>query len=112
MFQNLELQTDAFALSFYHTLSQIPGVMLASSLIDSVGRRKLVIIGFGCGAAVLTMLSATTQFIHNSHLHDDDKSGVIHESKGYTSHLAGTRQLYADNTNILNCQLRHLRFCM
>jgi len=83
MFQNLELQTDAFALSFYHTLSQIPGVILASGLIDSVGRRKLVIIGFGCGAAVLTMLSVTTHFIHKSHLHDDAVLGIIHESKGY-----------------------------
>ena len=81
IFQNLELQTDAFALSFYHTLSQIPGVMLASSLIDSVGRRKLVIFGFGGGSAVLILVSVTAHFIHNSH--DGESSGGNHESKGY-----------------------------
>ena len=81
IFQNLELQTDAFALSFYHTLSQIPGVMIASSLIDSVGRRKLVIFGFGGGSAVLILVSVTAHFIHNSH--DGESSGGNHESKGY-----------------------------
>jgi MFS family permease len=55
--------------------------MIASSLIDSVGRRKLVIIGFGGGSAVLTLLSVTAHFIHNSH--NDEAVGNTHASKGY-----------------------------
>lgn len=43
--------------SFYHTLAQIPGIMLASGLIDIVGRRRLVIIGLGGGTATLFLFS-------------------------------------------------------
>lgn len=58
IFQNLDLHTDAFALSFYHTLAQIPGMMLATCLIDTVGRRRLIIAGFGGGSFTLILLSA------------------------------------------------------
>lgn len=57
IFQMLDLQTDAYVLSFGQTLSQIPGMILASGLIDSVGRRQLVIIGFGGGGSCLFLLS-------------------------------------------------------
>jgi MFS family permease len=57
IFQGLDLQSDAYSLSFYHTLAQIPGMMLASGLIDIVGRRRLVITGFGGGSVVLLLLS-------------------------------------------------------
>jgi len=40
IFQMLQLQVDPYALSFYSTLSQIPGMMLASGLIDFIGRRR------------------------------------------------------------------------
>ncbi|KAL7538993.1 hypothetical protein ACHAWF_006262 [Thalassiosira exigua] len=63
IFQNLHLQTDAYALSFAHTLSQIPGMMLASGLIDWVGRRRLVIIGFGGGFLSLLLLSSLANTI-------------------------------------------------
>lgn len=66
IFQILELQTDAYALSFYHTLAQIPGMMLASGLIDWVGRRQLIIIGFGGGSASLILLSALASAIQHS----------------------------------------------
>mmetsp|Transcript_4010 Transcript_4010/g.10163 ORF Transcript_4010/g.10163 Transcript_4010/m.10163 type:complete len:601 (+) Transcript_4010:125-1927(+) len=66
IFQNLDLQTDAYALSFYQTLSQIPGVIIASGLIDLVGRRQLVIIGFGSGSATLILLAATANKIKYS----------------------------------------------
>ncbi|KAL3783070.1 hypothetical protein HJC23_012107 [Cyclotella cryptica] len=57
IFQGLELTSDAYSLSFYHTLAQIPGMMLASGLIDIVGRRRLVIIGFGGGTVTLFLFS-------------------------------------------------------
>ena len=41
IFQILELHTDAYTLSLYHTLAQIPGMMIASCLIDRLGRRRL-----------------------------------------------------------------------
>lgn len=63
IFQSLHLQTDAYKLSFYHTLSQIPGMLLASGLIDSVGRRRLVIYGFIGGSATLILLSSLVQTI-------------------------------------------------
>lgn len=63
IFQNLELQIDPYELSFYHTLSQIPGVILASGLIDSVGRRQLVIIGLVGSAVTLMLLSTLTNTI-------------------------------------------------
>lgn len=67
--------------------------MIASSLIDSVGRRKLVIIGFGGGSAVLILLSVTAQFIYNSH--DDESLGNTHESKGYYTWIVlGLANLY------------------
>lgn len=66
IFQSLELQTDAFALSFYHTLAQIPGMIIASSLIDLVGRRRLVIIGFVGASTSLLLLSTTAKAIHSS----------------------------------------------
>ncbi|KAL7519675.1 hypothetical protein ACHAWX_004433 [Stephanocyclus meneghinianus] len=57
IFQGLELTSDAYALSFYHTLAQIPGMILASGLIDNVGRRCLVIIGFGGRTVTLFLFS-------------------------------------------------------
>ena len=57
IFQALDLESDAYALSFYHTLAQIPGMMLASGLIDIMGRRRLVILGFGGGSITLFLLS-------------------------------------------------------
>ena len=63
IFQSLHLQTDAYKLSFYHTLSQIPGMLVASGLIDSVGRRRLVIYGFTGGSATLILLSSLVQTI-------------------------------------------------
>lgn len=57
IFQGLDLQSDAYALSFYHTLAQIPGMMLASGLIDIMGRRRLVILGFSGGSATLFLFS-------------------------------------------------------
>lgn len=75
IFQNLELQTDAYALSFYQTLSQIPGMMLASGLIDWVGRRQLVIIGFGCGSVTLLLLAAVSNTIQHSKEEDPDSAG-------------------------------------
>ncbi|KAL9184230.1 hypothetical protein ACHAXT_002316 [Thalassiosira profunda] len=66
IFQNLELQTDAYALSFYHTLAQVPGMLLASGLIDWVGRRRLVIIGFGGGFATLLVLSTLATTIQSN----------------------------------------------
>jgi len=66
IFQNLHLQTDAFTLSFYHTLGQIPGMMLASGLIDLAGRKRLVIIGFGGGSIALMFLSSTAKSIHST----------------------------------------------
>jgi MFS family permease len=58
LFQTLEPQNDAFTLSFYQTLAQIPGNMLATILIDTVGRQRLVFIGFGGGSLSLFLLSA------------------------------------------------------
>ena len=66
IFQILELQTDAYALSFLHTLAQIPGMMLASGLIDYLGRRQLVITGFGGGCVTLVLLSALTKTIQKA----------------------------------------------
>lgn len=66
IFQMLDLQTDAYVLTFYQTLAQIPGMMLASGLIDSVGRRRLVIIGFGGGSATLILLSTMANTMKNS----------------------------------------------
>lgn len=66
IFQSLNLSTDAYSLSFYHTLAQIPGMMLASGLIDAVGRRRLVIIGFGGGSITLLMLSMFSKAVINS----------------------------------------------
>jgi MFS family permease len=57
LFQTLEPQNDAFTLSFYQTLAQIPGNMLATILIDTVGRQRLVFIGFGGGSLSLLLLS-------------------------------------------------------
>lgn len=57
IFQTLDLESDAYALTFYHTLAQIPGMMLASGLIDIMGRRRLIILGFGCGSITLFLLS-------------------------------------------------------
>lgn len=51
------MQSDAYALSFYHTLAQIPGMMLASGLIDIVGRRRLVVIGFTGGSVIMFAFS-------------------------------------------------------
>ena len=51
------MQSDAYALSFYHTLAQIPGMMLASGLIDIMGRRRLVVLGFSGGSAILLLFS-------------------------------------------------------
>eukprot|EP00581_Thalassiosira_minuscula_P012641 CAMPEP_0183731332 /NCGR_PEP_ID=MMETSP0737-20130205/35073_1 /TAXON_ID=385413 /ORGANISM="Thalassiosira miniscula, Strain CCMP1093" /LENGTH=577 /DNA_ID=CAMNT_0025964033 /DNA_START=70 /DNA_END=1803 /DNA_ORIENTATION=- len=58
IFQMLDLEIDAYVLSFYHTCAQIPGMMLATGLIDYVGRRRFVIIGFSSGSVILTVLSA------------------------------------------------------
>lgn len=66
IFQALELQTDAFALSFYHTLAQIPGMMLASGLVDKAGRRPLVITGFGGGFITLFLISQLATKIEHS----------------------------------------------
>ncbi|EJK48705.1 hypothetical protein THAOC_32475 [Thalassiosira oceanica] len=63
IFQSLHLQTDAYKLSFYHTLSQIPGMFMASGLIDSVGRRRLVIYGFTGGSTTLILLSSLVQTV-------------------------------------------------
>jgi len=63
IFQILQLQTDPYALSFYSTLSQIPGMMLASGLIENVGRRRLVISGFSGGFVALLLLSVTANDI-------------------------------------------------
>ena len=65
IFQNLDLQTDAYALSFYHTLAQLPGMALASGLIDWVGRRRLVIVGFGGGSVTLMLLSVLANTIQH-----------------------------------------------
>ena len=58
LFQTLEPQNDAFSLSFYQTLAQIPGNILATILIDLVGRQRLVFVGFGGGSLSLFLLSA------------------------------------------------------
>ena len=63
IFQILQLQVDPYALSFYSTLSQIPGMMLASGLIDYFGRRRLVITGFSGGFIALLLLSVTANVI-------------------------------------------------
>lgn len=57
IFMSLNLQSDAYALSFYHTLAQIPGMMLASGLIDIMGRRRLVVLGFSGGSATMLLFS-------------------------------------------------------
>ncbi|KAL7480691.1 hypothetical protein ACHAW6_013221 [Cyclotella cf. meneghiniana] len=74
IFQGLELTSDAYALSFYHTLAQIPGMMLASSLIDIVGRRRLVILGFGGGTATLFLFSMFANSVQS--LENDVRSAV------------------------------------
>jgi hypothetical protein len=40
IFQSFELKTDAYALSFYHTLAQIPGMMLATAVAMFRGRKQ------------------------------------------------------------------------
>ncbi|KAL3779321.1 hypothetical protein ACHAW5_007354 [Stephanodiscus triporus] len=78
IFQNLELQSNAYALSFYHTLSQIPGMMLATCLIDLVGRRRLIIVGFGGGSFTLILLSAMANAIQSSRKESDDTTSEGH----------------------------------
>ncbi len=72
IFQSFELKTDAYALSFYHTLAQIPGMMLATGLIDAVGRRRLIIVGFGGGSLSLFLLSVIANAIRSSKDEDGD----------------------------------------
>jgi len=79
VFQMLELQTDAYVLSFYHTLAQIPGMLLASGLIET-GRRRLVMAGFGGGSVVLILLSRIAYTKLNS-----EKETTIGDGGGYYS---------------------------
>eukprot|EP00585_Thalassiosira_rotula_P001925 CAMPEP_0196140762 /NCGR_PEP_ID=MMETSP0910-20130528/7551_1 /TAXON_ID=49265 /ORGANISM="Thalassiosira rotula, Strain GSO102" /LENGTH=584 /DNA_ID=CAMNT_0041401665 /DNA_START=18 /DNA_END=1772 /DNA_ORIENTATION=- len=79
IFQMLELPTDAYVLSFCNTLAQIPGMMLASGLIET-GRRRLVMIGFGGGAAILILLSTIANKIQNP-----EKETTVDDSEGLNS---------------------------
>lgn len=77
IFQLMQLQneTDPYALSFYQTLSQIPGMILASALIDYVGRRRFIMLGFGGGCASLVLLSIIASTIQNSIDQSEDSEG-------------------------------------
>jgi len=72
IFQILELHTDAYTLSLYHTLAQIPGMMIASCLIDRLGRRRLIFLGFGGSTATLILLSAMCTTIRKSEEQEDN----------------------------------------
>mmetsp|Transcript_5638 Transcript_5638/g.11915 ORF Transcript_5638/g.11915 Transcript_5638/m.11915 type:complete len:548 (-) Transcript_5638:1333-2976(-) len=64
IFQGLHLHNiDPFVMSFYHTLSQIPGIAIATYLIDKIGRRSLVAIGCAIMSATLCLLS---RIAHNN----------------------------------------------
>lgn len=76
IFQALNLTIDPFAMSFYHTLAQIPGIAIATYLIDKIGRRRLVTIGCSGMCATLFLLSRIAKN-HNSHESTTSKSMVI-----------------------------------
>ncbi|KAL7551344.1 hypothetical protein ACHAWF_015744 [Thalassiosira exigua] len=57
VFQSLDLSTDPYALSFFHSMAGIPGVMLASGLIDKLGRRRMLLIGLCGGSANLLLIA-------------------------------------------------------
>lgn len=65
IFQGLRLTVDPFVMSFLHTFAQIPGMVIATCLIDKIGRRRLV--GFGCAlmSAMLCLCSRIAK-IHDS----------------------------------------------
>jgi len=74
IFQSLNLQTDAYFLSFCHTLAKIPGMMIAAFLIDRVGRRRLIITGFVGASLALLLLAFTASAIEAT---GDDRSVVV-----------------------------------
>jgi len=65
IFQGLRLTVDPFLMSFIHTFAQIPGIIIATYLIDKIGRRRLVAIGCALMSAMLCLLSRIAK-IHNS----------------------------------------------
>jgi MFS family permease len=63
IFQGLNLTIDPFVMTMYHTFSQIPGIVLATYLIDKIGRRSLVATGCAIMSATLCLLS---RLAHNN----------------------------------------------
>lgn len=57
IFQGLRLTVDPFVMNLYHTFAQIPGVLIATYLIDKLGRRTLVAMGCLIMSATLGLLS-------------------------------------------------------
>ena len=59
-------------------------MILASGLIDYVGRRRFVMVGFGGGAASLVMLSAISNTIQHSEVHSSGGWAVLLLTCAYT----------------------------
>lgn len=57
IFMALRLPIDPFAMSFMHTLSQIPAILLATYLIDKIGRRGILTMGCSIMCVMLFLLS-------------------------------------------------------
>ncbi len=57
IFQGLHLTVDPFVMNLYHTFAQIPGIVVATYLIDKLGRRTLVAMGCAVMSASLGLLS-------------------------------------------------------
>lgn len=57
IFQGLHLTVDPFVMNLYHTFAQIPGIVIATYLIDKLGRRTLVAMGCAIMSAMFGLLS-------------------------------------------------------
>ena len=62
IFQGLNLTVDPFVMNLINTLAQIPGIAIATYLIDKIGRRSIV--AMGC-AIMTTMLYVVARIVSN-----------------------------------------------